>query len=81
MAMKKNGTEWIQEFVSSLNSGDCIACGRCYKACPTNVMTLKCEEDDEGEEHNFMVLVNDGECIGCKVCAKVCPKGCFSHAA
>lgn len=77
--LKKNGKEWIQEFVVSLNAEDCIACGRCYKACPSDVMTLTEEEDEDGDERMFMILVNDGECIGCKVCAKVCPKDCFEH--
>lgn len=79
--LKKNGKEWIQEFVTELNKEDCIACGRCFKACPSNCMTLIEEEDEDGDEKMVMVLVNDGECIGCKVCAKVCPKGCFSHEA
>ncbi|MFP4333147.1 MAG: ferredoxin III, nif-specific [Campylobacterales bacterium] len=79
--LKKNGSEWVQEFVEALNKEDCIACGRCYKACPSGVMTLEEDEDEDGEDIMFMVIVNDGECIGCKVCAKVCPKGCFEHSA
>jgi Nif-specific ferredoxin III len=79
--LKKNGSEWVQEFIESLNKEDCIACGRCYKACPSGVMTLEEDEDEDGEDIMFMVIVNDGECIGCKVCAKVCPKGCFEHSA
>lgn len=85
MALKKNGTEWTQEFVESLNGDDCIGCGRCFKACPSSVMTLETiefeDEDGDEDERNVMVLVNDGECIGCLVCSKVCPKNCFTHKA
>ena len=81
MAKTKAGAEWIQKFVVSLDKTKCIACGRCYKACPSEVMSLCEEEDDEGEDIKFMVLENDSGCIGCLVCAKVCPKGCFEHAA
>lgn len=80
-AKTKGGGEWIQKFVVSLDAQKCIACGRCYKSCPSSVMTLFEEEDEDGEEKKFMKLVNDENCIGCMVCAKVCPKGCFSHEA
>lgn len=79
MARTKAGGEWVQKFVMALDKEKCIACGRCYKCCPSSVMTLDEEEDDEGEEHKFMKLVNDENCLGCMACSKVCPKGCFEH--
>ena len=81
MAKTKGGGEWVQKFVTVLDKSKCIACGRCYKACPSSVMTLNEEEDEDGEEVKFMHLVNDENCIGCLVCTKVCPKGCFTHEA
>ncbi len=81
MAKTKAGAEWVQKFVVALDKEKCIACGRCYKACPSNVMNLEEGENDDGDEIKYMVLENDGDCIGCLVCEKVCPKGCFSHAA
>jgi Nif-specific ferredoxin III len=81
MAATKGGGTWVQKFVEELDKEKCIACGRCYKACPSSVMTLHEEEDEDGEEFKFMKLVNDENCIGCLVCAKVCPKGCFTHLA
>ena len=81
MARTKGGGEWVQKFVMSLDKDNCIACGRCYKACPSSVMTLHSEEDEDGDEVKFMVLVNDENCIGCLACSKVCPKGCFKHEA
>ena len=78
-AKRKNGTDWVQVFVSALDAAACIACGRCYKACPSGVMELDYTEDDEENEIGFMKLVDDENCIGCQVCSKVCPKHCFSH--
>jgi len=80
VAKRKNGSDWVQTFIQALNGKLCIACGRCFKACPSGVMNLDSYEDDEDNEINFMTLVNDGACIGCKTCDKVCPKGCFSFA-
>ncbi len=79
MARTKGGGEWVQKFAESLDKEKCIACGRCFKACPSSVMTLTEEEDEDGDEHKYMILVNAENCIGCLVCAKVCPKGCFEH--
>ena len=81
MARTKGGGEWVQKFVTALDKDKCIACGRCYKSCPSSVMTLDEDEDEDGDEVKFMILVNDENCIGCLVCAKVCPKGCFTHEA
>ena len=80
VAKRKNGTEWVQLFVSELNESECMACGRCFKACPSGVMELDYREDDEENEIGFMKIVRDELCIGCQVCSKVCPKNCFSHA-
>jgi Nif-specific ferredoxin III len=79
-SIKKNGSAWEPKFIISLDKKKCIACGRCYKGCPSGVMQLQSEEDDEENEIMFMEMINDGECIGCKSCAMVCPKACFVHA-
>ncbi len=79
VAKRKNGTEWIQSFVLSLDRKLCIACGRCYKSCPSDVMSLDEYEDDEDNAISFMTLVNDENCIGCQACGKVCPKNCFTY--
>jgi Nif-specific ferredoxin III len=81
MARTKGGGEWVQKFVESIDKEKCIACGRCYKACPSSVMTLDAVEDEDGDEQKFMILVNAENCIGCLVCAKVCPKACYVHLA
>jgi Nif-specific ferredoxin III len=81
IATRKDGSRWYPTFVEVLDKAKCIACGRCYKSCPSGVMELDSYEDDEENEINFMKLVNDANCIGCKVCAGVCPRGCFEHSA
>ena len=48
MAKTKGGGEWVQKFAETLDKEKCIACGRCYKACPSSVMTLTEEEDEDG---------------------------------
>ena len=79
VSFKKNGSTWTPKFIIALDKKKCIACGRCYKGCPSAVMELKSQEDDEENEVMFMELTRDGECIGCGSCAMVCPKGCFTH--
>lgn len=76
---RKDGTEWTPEFVSELDKEKCIACGRCFKSCPQGVFNLEEDEDDEGNEINFMVIENDELCIGCKTCSKVCGQNALSH--
>ena len=76
---RRNGTTWVPKFVTKLDSGACIACGRCFKACAHGCLALEEYEDDETEKM-FMSVVNEGACIGCEACAKACPKSCFTHA-
>jgi formate hydrogenlyase subunit 6/NADH:ubiquinone oxidoreductase subunit I len=30
----RGGIEWTPAFVTDLNQGNCIGCGRCFKVCP-----------------------------------------------
>jgi Nif-specific ferredoxin III len=43
----RGGVEWIPAFIVDLNQGNCIGCGRCYKACPRDVFELIDREDVE----------------------------------
>ena len=36
----RGGVEWIPAFITELNQGNCIGCGRCFKACPRDVFEL-----------------------------------------
>jgi Nif-specific ferredoxin III len=85
------GAPWTPLFVQELNQAHCIGCGRCYKVCPRDVLTLvdrtealgdDFEEDEDSDMDNTVVMsvANLADCIGCEACSKVCPKKCFSHA-
>ena len=81
----RGGAEWTPEFVSFLDPKKCIGCGRCYKVCPRDVLTLEERDeddiDDDADEDNMMVMViaNGADCIGCGSCGRVCPKACYTY--
>jgi Nif-specific ferredoxin III len=81
----RGGAEWTPEFVSFLDPKKCIGCGRCYKVCPRDVLTLEERDeddiDDDADEDNMMVMViaNAADCIGCGSCGRVCPKACYTY--
>jgi Nif-specific ferredoxin III len=83
--LTRGGSEWTPQFVTALDQGKCIGCGRCYKVCPRSVLDLverELDDDDEGDDDNAMVMsiANGADCIGCGSCGRVCPKGCYSYA-
>ena len=81
----RGGAEWTPEFVSFLDPKKCIGCGRCYKVCPRDVLTLEERDeddiDDDADEDNMMVMIiaNAADCIGCGSCGRVCPKACYTY--
>ena len=83
---------WQPEYLVAIDGNVCIVCGRCYKVCGREVMTLKGinedgdlmdldDEEDDEIERKVMVLADAGACIGCGACARVCPTDCQTHAA
>ena len=89
-AQTRDGTSYVPEFLVAIDDATCIGCGRCFKVCGRDVMTLKgidedgaivdMDEDDEDEfERMVMVMANPGACIGCGACNRVCPKNCQTH--
>lgn len=90
-----SGKLWTPQFVSEINQDKCIGCGRCYKVCGRDVLTmvgindegevipvsLDDEDDDEDYEKKVMSIANVANCIGCESCAKICPKQCYTHSA
>ncbi|MDD2876951.1 MAG: ferredoxin III, nif-specific [Acidiphilium sp.] len=88
----RDGRSWQPEYLLAINPEKCIGCGRCFKVCGREVMTLKGitedgelislddDEDDEIEK-KVMVMNDEGACIGCGACARVCPTNCQTHAA
>jgi Nif-specific ferredoxin III len=88
----RDGRDWNPDYLLAIDAKTCIGCGRCYKVCGREVMTLKGlneegefvalddDEDDEVEK-KVMVMNDTGACIGCGACARVCPTNCQSHGA
>lgn len=83
----RGGTPYTPEFLTELNSANCIGCGRCYKVCPRKVLELveRSEDDeafDEDEDNSMVMTIADAlDCIGCGSCGRVCPKQCHTHKA
>ncbi|WP_407175770.1 ferredoxin III, nif-specific [Bradyrhizobium sp. STM 3562] len=86
----RDGRGWTPEFLISIDPEHCIGCGRCFKVCGRDIMTLKglneegelVELDEEGDdeiEKKVMVIKDEGACIGCGACARVCPTNCQTH--
>lgn len=78
----RGGKEWIPQFVSNHNDEKCIGCGRCFKACGRDVLSLyvPTEEEEEEDSRRVMEIVSPDGCIGCEACGKVCMKKCFTFA-
>ncbi|MEZ5583720.1 MAG: ferredoxin III, nif-specific [Candidatus Competibacteraceae bacterium] len=36
----RGGTRWIPQYATELDEEKCIGCGRCYKVCPRDVLTI-----------------------------------------
>jgi Nif-specific ferredoxin III len=54
----RGGVEWTPAFIVDLNQGNCIGCGRCYKACPRDVFELVEREamdldDDDYDDDDY----------------------------
>ncbi len=89
-ALNRGGRPWEPMFIQAIDEHNCIGCGRCFKVCGFDVLTLKgVTEDgdiveldsDEEIEKKVMTIANGENCVGCKACARVCGKGVQTHAA
>lgn len=89
-AMTRDGRSWQPDFLLAIDPGTCIGCGRCFKVCGRDVMTLmgidgdhnlvSLDSDDDDEiERKVMAMADSGACIGCGACARVCPTSCQTH--
>ncbi|MCG6135444.1 MAG: ferredoxin III, nif-specific [Nostoc sp. LLA-1] len=84
------GNTWTPKFAQEIDLEKCIGCGRCFKICGHNVLSLKAlnedgefveDEDDDEIERKVMVIANPENCIGCEACARICSKNCYTHGA
>ncbi len=91
-AATRDGRPWQPQYLIAIDGATCIGCGRCYKVCGREVMTLKginedgdmvdLEDDEDDEiERKVMVMADAGACVGCQACARVCPTDSQTHAA
>jgi NAD-dependent dihydropyrimidine dehydrogenase PreA subunit len=63
----------LKEFIMShplIDTEECISCGQCVEACPTDVLELG---DDSAE------VVNEEDCIACASCLEACPTGAITE--
>jgi Nif-specific ferredoxin III len=86
----RGGTPYTPTYADSIDSKKCIGCGRCYKVCVRDVLTLVDRgEDDEVDEDDWddedakamMTVANPADCTGCGACGRTCPKGCFTFVS
>jgi Nif-specific ferredoxin III len=86
----RDGRGWTPQYLLEINAEVCIGCGRCFKVCGREVMTLRGlsedgelvdldDEDDDEIEKKVMAMNDQGACIGCGACARVCPTNCQTH--
>ena len=82
-ACEEGGIE-IKDGVAVINPSECIACGRCVKACPNHLISLRkksslaavrCSSQDIGKVTR---TVCKNGCIACGICVKKCPEGAIS---
>jgi len=87
--LTQGGLDWEPKFVQEIDREKCIGCGRCFKVCGRNVLSLIAldedgevvdDDDDDEFERKVMSIVNAAKCIGCEACSRICPKKCYTHA-
>ena len=84
----RDGRAWKPSYLLAIDPETCIGCGRCFKVCGRDVMTLQGLtedgdlvglDDDDEILRKVMTVTDHGACIGCGACARVCGKNCQTH--
>lgn len=87
MSYTKGGAPWEPRYLLSVDIEKCLGCGRCFKVCGRDVMTLIEKpfegDDDYGDDmgNKVMSVTNADNCIGCEACARACSRRCHTHEA
>ena len=67
-------------FIISLNTAKCAACGKCSRACPVNALHTP-DASGEAEVVSRKLRIppelREDICLGCGVCVRGCPRGCL----
>ncbi len=58
IGLTQGGDEWTPAFITELNQGECIGCGRCFKVCSRDVFELierdeELVDDDDFDDDDF----------------------------
>ncbi|SFB32888.1 electron transport complex protein RnfC [Acetitomaculum ruminis DSM 5522] len=59
--------------VAKYEPSNCIRCGRCVDACPSNLIPQKMAEATDKFDYDRFVELNGMECFECGSCTYVCP--------
>lgn len=55
----------------------CIGCMACESVCKFNAISIKHNEQQNGEKFNVLYKINEDKCIGCLECVKHFSGGCY----
>ncbi|NLK70145.1 MAG: RnfABCDGE type electron transport complex subunit B [Clostridiales bacterium] len=78
VAVCEYGAISIKDSIAYINKSACVSCGKCVKACPNQLISLRpvskhidvaCSSRDNGK---ITKLNCKNGCIGCKICEKKC---------
>jgi Nif-specific ferredoxin III len=91
--LTRDGRNWAPEYLIAIDPSKCIGCGRCFKVCGRDVMSLRGvteegelvalegdDDDDEEFERKVMIMADAGNCVGCGACGRVCPRPSQTHS-